>query len=676
MTTITGITQTPTGPCWVNLDNTTSPLPASPYWFISDTYISDAPTCSTLSGDGLKYFYDFPTSDHAYRHGVAPALADGHVYKPRNLTRAALIRHGRFLFSDLDYYNVPILSWDIETTGFDPYARDAQILLIVARDRYNEYHFIGAEEQILCDFQRLIHKLQPVILVGHNIFKFDLPYIQTRAARRGLQLSWGRNGKQIYQSNQKITTPRGAISPWYCDGRQVVDTMLATLRGETRGIKSYSLKKLAVHFGIHVRQSMVDASQFATELAKNRDAAIRYALDDVAETLALADKVLPPQYELCRYFPEDLAGQIHTGTASRLNARLVAEALAKGDAVPVPSIPDDYEGAYCEVFRKGRIPNVSKADVSSLYPSIMLGERVIPSKPGGDRFYNLLKDMTGQRLQYKKQPDHVSQARSAALKIAINSFYGYLATKGMNWNDPPQAAQVTKRGRELLKDIIAGYQSHGCEIIEVDTDGVFFKPPSDKQPEEITALVNTTIPDYITLSHEHDFTAVLSVAVKNYATDKQGTVSMYGASLRNNGDEPYLQLMLKDIVQHLIAGNEIASTQIYLDTLSSIKDRSIQPCDIAKTIMLTQKLAQTPRGKKLVEAFGIKQIGKRCTYYIAEGEQLRPIDRYAGDYDIMYYQMKTHRAVMRLRDAYPMDFGMLFPKPNVVSQERLFKHGE
>src|SRR5439155_17592547 len=73
---------------------------------------------------------------------------------------------------------------------------------------------------------------------------------------------------------------------------------------------------------------------------------------------------------------------------------------------------------------------------------------------------------------------HHLHALQNTFKILINSFYGYLGFAQGNFADFDAAARVTQIGRELLQKMIDWLNSRGAQVIEVDTDGIYFVPPS------------------------------------------------------------------------------------------------------------------------------------------------------------------------------------------------------
>src|SRR5437588_11220733 len=66
-------------------------------------------------------------------------------------------------------------------------------------------------------------------------------------------------------------------------------------------------------------------------------------------------------------------------------------------------------------------------------------------------------------------------------KILINSFYGYLGFAQGHFADFDAAARVTKIGRDLLQKMIAWLNERGRQVIEVDTDGIYFVPPNGSE---------------------------------------------------------------------------------------------------------------------------------------------------------------------------------------------------
>src|SRR5205823_11846971 len=186
--------------------------------------------------------------------------------------------------------------------------------------------------------------------------------------------------------------------------------------------------------------------------------------------------------------------------------------------------------------------------------------------PASDRlqiFRHLLTDLRTFRLEAKakmraeKNPtrQHHLQALQNTFKILINSFYGYLGFAQGNFADFDAAARVTQIGRDLLKKMIDWLSAHGAQVIEVDTDGIYFVPPpvaAGVPPARTTANAADTaattagdigqlqtglakeLPPGIEVEFDEQFEAMFSYKAKNYALlTRDGDVIIKGGALKS-----------------------------------------------------------------------------------------------------------------------------------------------
>src|SRR6185369_6385727 len=75
------------------------------------------------------------------------------------------------------------------------------------------------------------------------------------------------------------------------------------------------------------------------------------------------------------------------------------------------------------------------------------------------------------------------EALQQVFKVLINSFFGYLGAPLHNFSDPDTAAEVTRLGRVTIRSMMEQLQRAGAEPIEVDTDGIYFRPPAGCEDE-------------------------------------------------------------------------------------------------------------------------------------------------------------------------------------------------
>jgi len=104
-------------------------------------------------------------------------------------------------------------------------------------------------------------------------------------------------------------------------------------------------------------------------------------------------------------------------------------------------------------------------------------------------------------------------ATQAAMKILINAAYGYMGAGSMAlFADMRAADEVTRRGREVLAQVLDALRARGMALIEADTDGVYFAvPPSwtEEQERQLVAEIGAALPAGIRLEYEGRYRAII-----------------------------------------------------------------------------------------------------------------------------------------------------------------------
>ena len=306
-----------------------------------------------------------------------------------------------------------------------------------------------------------------------------------------------------------------------------------------------------------------------------------------------------------------------------------------------------FEGGYTRSFQEGVYRHVLHFDVASLYPSLLL---LLDRNPKNDAlgvFVPLLRTLREYRLRYKQiaktgaTPEErgEAQARQASFKILINSFYGYLGFSGARFGDGELAAEVTRRGRELLQQLIELFAAEGCTILEADTDGIYLS--SEKHyaaPETLLATAQAVLPAGIELEHDGSYDAMWCYKAKNYALRDGDRVVLRGSALRSRGIEPFLKTLTAHLIRHLL-GLEAESPAARLAELRrAIAARELPVGQIAKT----ETLSMNPDAYERMIAEGGKprrasaeaalqmtprpRMGERVSYYIVPKSKGRTAD--------------------------------------------------
>src|SRR5437762_11178633 len=175
-----------------------------------------------------------------------------------------LLQTGRTSFGGLVFANLRRLALDIEVmTGegheFPSAARPGDRIIAVAlADSTGFRHVVRGdrldEPALLAECSRIIRERDPDVIEGHNIFRFDLEYLEARARMHGVALAWGRDGSPLAGRVARLQIAERTIGyrRYEVSGRHIVDTwMLAQLHDAgTRDLPRFGLQHLARHFGV------------------------------------------------------------------------------------------------------------------------------------------------------------------------------------------------------------------------------------------------------------------------------------------------------------------------------------------------------------------------------------------------------------------------------------------
>jgi DNA polymerase elongation subunit (family B) len=506
-----------------------------------------------------------------------------------------LMLSGKTLFKGLAYQDLHRLAMDIETgctPGFEfsnagrPGDRILSIALADSRG-FEEVLFAGelTEREMLETLGERIRSIDPDVIEGHNLFNFDLEYILARARLHRVPLPWGRDGSEPRVRRSRFTVAERIIDFTRVDlfGRHVVDTLflLQYYDVTARELASYGLKSAALHFGLSEEdRTYIDGGQVQWAFENDPESLKRYNLDDARETLALSELLGYSFFLQARIFPFSYQNIFLRGNATKINALFLREYLRRKTSIPKPEGRGDFEGGYTDVFVRGVVKNVVHCDVASLYPSIML---TFELKPRGDTlsiFLPLLGTLRSFRLEAKRlaqasPPGHdrdYYQALQQTFKVLINSFYGYLGTDLHHFADPTLAAEVTRKGREIIRSMLEWLKEAGAVPIELDTDGIYFVPPPGIVDAEgaarLVAQLSESLPEGIEVEMTGLYRAMFSYKRKNYALlDGAGNVTIKGSGLRSRGMEKYLRDFLTGMIKLVLEGREQEVEVLYRETL-------------------------------------------------------------------------------------------------------------
>src|SRR2546425_8906000 len=103
--------------------------------------------------------------------------------------------------------------------------------------------------------------------------------------------------------------------------------------------------------------------------------------------------------------------------------------------------------------------------------------------------------------------------------------------------------------------MIGWLNAHGANVIEVDTDGIYFVPPEKIDIEQLQTGLAKELPPGIEVEFDEQFEAMFSYKAKNYALlTRDGDVIIKGGALKSRGLEKFQRLFLEEMIKLLMQG--------------------------------------------------------------------------------------------------------------------------
>jgi DNA polymerase I len=551
------------------------------------------------------------------RH-IASLSALGDTYYRVGPVEQYLMSTGRVFFRGMVYHDLHRLQFDLETTSLDP-AR-GRIFLVAVRDNRDFEQVLEAttpaeEATLIANLCALIRQRDPGTIENHNLMGFDLPYLEQRARVLKVPLNLGREGApqrlESYEETGSAGPHRWKRRRFSVAGRELIDTLDAVRRFDfvVRTLPSYRLKEVARHFGLASPERVyVEGARVYETYLQDPESVRHYALDDVREVDGLSQRLMGAAFAPAGMAPRRYERIASAGPAMGILEPLLVRAyLRAGAALPQTATDQEemygrHQGGATYLLEEGVAEHVVKADVASLYPSLMRAYRIEPSCDHLGVFLHLIDRLTELRLFHKATarsapPGSIEadehEGTQAAMKTMINAAYGYMGAISMAlFVDLGAANEVTRRGRILLTEIIEALRERGMVPIEADTDGVYFATPKEWSEAEERALVDeigATLPAGIRLEYESRYAAMVSHAIKNYALlSYNGELLVRGAALRSSRSESFGVRFLLQAFRCAMQDDIAGIVQCYQETQEALRQRLLPASDVATRMRLSK----------------------------------------------------------------------------------------
>src|SRR5579875_992066 len=651
-----------------------------------------------MAGDfRFRYLVSFGSTaglESAKRHlrnvsGKAASAADAPYFVLSDPIEQHLMLTGSTFFIGLSFQDLRRMQLDIETytsSGFEfaSAGREGDRITAIAITDSTGYERVldghkTDERTMLEELVQIVNEQDPDVIEGHNLFRSDLEYLEQRARRHKLKLALGRDGSvmRARASRLQIAERTIAYRRYEIYGRSVIDTWILAQFYDiaSRELEGFGLRELAEHFRIAGPDRVyLDTARMSHYFDREPELLMRSALEDAREAGALAALLAPSYFIQAQIFPYSFQNVVLRGNATRIDALLIRNYLAARHSIPAPAEPSEVAGGYTEMRRCGVARGVLHCDVTSLYPSLMLQYGYAPQNDRLGVFLKMLADLRRFRIEAKAAAAETSgaerhnlDAMQQTFKILINSFYGYLGFALGHFNDFIAANNVTRQGRDLIQKAIGVLEGAGAQVIECDTDGIYFVAPFAFEDagaaEALLEKVAAAMPEGIRLEIDGRYPAMFSYKMKNYVLlDEDGTTTIRGSGLRSRGLERFQRRFMEDFFHRLLSDRRDEIPALYDDYRRRIESHEFSITDLMKTETIQdslevyrQKIAAKRRNPAAAYELALKsqrpfQSGDQISYSVTgRGARVKVnvAAKMASEYDpanpdenVEYYQAK------------------------------------
>lgn len=614
------------------------------------------------------------------------------MYKGRDMfsiydsKEALMVKDGYTYFKGMRLKDVSVLSFDIETTSLE--LNDSAKVLLISNTYRNGNGEIQKKlfsySDYECDYDfysawcSWVLAVDPTVIIGHNIFSYDLPYLDYCASRVGFDLPLGRDKSAIKFDTFESKKRKDQASDInyrrsYIYGREIVDTMFLAIDYDiaTKKYESYGLKPIIKFEGLEKKDRVFyDASQ----IRKNYTNPIEwekikaYCIDDSDDALALYDLMAPSFFYTAQNIPKPYQSVCYSASGSKINSIMIRAYLQDGHSLPKTTETKEFEGAI-SIGNPGIYSNVFKVDVASLYPSIMINYGVYDETKDPKAFFKeLVQTFTEKRLEYKKKAkeDKYFDDLQSSYKIFINSCYGFLGATGLLFNSPNNAAFVTEKGREILNTSIAWAEDQHLRIVNADTDSISFCTEDQLPITEDTQLsllksLNALFPSRIHFEHDGFYKKVIVVKAKNYILWDGKKLKYKGSAIKASTKEPALKEFINKVIDAILY-----DTNSYTDIYNKYAIEIKQVKDIKRWVSrktLSDKVFDPKRTneQKVLDAIKGTEYteGDRAYFFFRPDGTLALAEHFDGKYsedhllEKLFKTSKVFATVLPVKDLFP-----------------------
>ena len=593
-----------------------------------------------LESSGLEVYERDILFIHRYLrdHGITPMTlveAQGEFVPDQNLRVPVFLAQQLQQFSQEAVQKLKILSLDIETYAekkeISPVQNPILMIGLYGQDQSGlEFrkvltwkrfqHELGYvehvqdERELLERFRQIVIDYQPDIITGYNTDGFDFPYLKVRADKYNLILNLGRDHSELMAGTKSFRDGEAKIK-----GILHLDVFkfIRNIFGKDLKTDSYSLDAVSSEL-LGYKKHPVNLDELSHIWNHDPDKLVDfciYNLHDAHLAFKLCELLLPAMIEFTKIIGLPTFDLIRMRFSRLVENYILKRAIEY--KVLAPNKPGEYEsgqrreesiqGAFVYEPTPGLYHNIVVFDFRSLYPTIITAHNIGPEGlrcpccadtehvPEQETYWfcqkekkflpTVLEELILRRADLKrlikeeKALGHeikMLEARSYALKLLANSFYGYLGFFGARWYCIECAASTTAYARNYIKKTIHQAQEKGFPVIYSDTDSCMLLLGEKilSQAFEFMNEVNFSLPGSMELEFQGSYPSGLFVALKSgekgakkkYALlSSDGQVKITGFETVRRNCSP----IAKEIQEHVL---QLALTEKVPEAVRYVRD--------------------------------------------------------------------------------------------------------
>lgn len=563
----------------------------------------------------------------------------------------ALTALGTSLFYRLPFTGLLRMQVDLETWFEDPNEfpnasrPEDRILLISLSDNTGWERVISArdldEKAMIEAFVACVRERDPDVIEGHNLYRFDLPYLTTRAALHGVPLNLGRDGSAL-RSNPSRFILAGREQSYHKHivmGRHVMDTMLLGQLFDAfhAPVEGYGLKELARAYGVAPAERTYVAGQDIRETWLRDPSRLEsYALDDVRETRAMASIFLQPLFVETQSVSMTLLGAATRPYERKVEAMVIRAALHKRVGLGKPGKESPPGAAALNDINLGLFGPIFTVETRELLPRLMLSRGSFSQKDELGFYAGVLQGLAlaqGALAEHATASTPLERAAPGwqvwtALRQLSVAVAGYLYHQTSRLYDIPLAHGLVGAARDLLRRLKRTLEAAGCKLVVAYPEEMMVQLPRASGGRAVAeALVgdfNAPLPPRLHFRVTGYFDRLLHVKNEQFALLSDGKVTLYGHLLRSRMIEPFLRQFTNALLLLILEQRWTDLVPLVGEVFDKLDSPTLSLAEVMRRDTLREPLELYLRARKsgVRSAVPAWEAVRRAGLSLAEGDQL------------------------------------------------------